>query len=328
MEGPTRQGVTSMSGETSTVESPFPEQFTDTDWSRYVREGRDIVEQETHLQFALGDLTLKMIPCRYHEGDHGVGRVLQAYADEIGIPYDTLKGYRHMALAWPKDKRAPHVGFGIHMALDALPDRFERIHKPPDGKERWTVDLAREHAGRRGRAPRDTHETLREVRKLLREDEVAAAAVNEMVTHRPGIAEQVVTNPDAQSAIRQAHAEIARRSATQRSPRPGTGQPGRDDDREAPRSQPLPRREPLADDTVVSRQVLELLGLGVAFCVGMQELVPSLRVSELNDRARKAIEDNHRRVRAVVDWCDTVIATGDSSMDEQLARLLEGGNSS
>ncbi|MCO5994087.1 DUF6192 family protein [Actinoallomurus sp. WRP9H-5] len=74
--------------------------------------------------------------------------------------------------------------------------------------------------------------------------------------------------------------------------------------------------------------MLQLLGLGVAFYVGVQDLVPELRVAELTHRARRAIEDNHRRVRAAVDWCDTVIATGDTTMEEQLARLLSEGDDS
>jgi hypothetical protein len=47
-------------------------------------------------------------------------------------------------------------------------------------------------------------------------------------------------------------------------------------------------------------------------------------VTEFTTRAKDSIQENHRRVRAVLDWCDTVIATGDTSMDEQLTRLLEG----
>ncbi|MGN9847573.1 DUF6192 family protein, partial [Nonomuraea sp. H19] len=85
-----------------------------------------------------------------------------------------------------------------------------------------------------------------------------------------------------------------------------------------------PRKESVVENTVASRQVLELLALGTAFYSGMQDLIPTLRVAEITEQARKAILDNHRRVRAVVDWCDTVLATGDTSMDEQLTRILGG----
>lgn len=85
----------------------------------------------------------------------------------------------------------------------ACPHRFKVIHRPPGGKDRWTIDDALRHAGRTANTPdpEDSEETLRKVRRLLREDEVAAAAVNEMVIHRPGIAEKVMTNRDTRFAI-------------------------------------------------------------------------------------------------------------------------------
>ncbi|WP_055483172.1 DUF6192 family protein [Sphaerimonospora mesophila] len=308
------------------IKSPFPEKFTDAEWAKYVEQGRDLIEEETRIQFSLGDLTLKMIPCHLHDGNHGVGRVLERYADEIGIPYDTLRGYRHMAIAWPKEKRASGVGFAVHRALDACPDRFEKILHPPEGKERWTYDDACRHAGRTPHTPEDSREKLDRVRTLLRDDEVAAEAVQDLVIHRPGLAEQVMTNPDTRSAIWRANLERLRPEPQPdqprfvREPTPTEG----DHERAHEQSRQGASRSPLVEDTIASRQVLELLGLGTAFYTGMQDLIPKLRVGEISDRARKAIVENHRRVRAIVDWCDTVIATGDTTMDEQLAQILGG----
>jgi hypothetical protein len=303
------------------IKSPFPETFTDIQWARYIKQGRELVDQETRIQFALGDLTLKMIPNHHHDGDHGVARMLERYADEIGVPYRTLETYRHMAIAWPADKRASGVGFAVHRALDACPDRFKAIHRPPKGKDRWNVDDALRYAGRTPHTPEDSREKLDRVRTLLRDDDVAAQAVRDLVIHRPDIAEQVMTNPDTRSAIFRANLDRLRPSD---SPAPaGSGSGGHAPGRVQP-GRPAPPRETLIEDTVASRQVLELLGMGTAFYTGLQDLIPKLRVAEISDRARKAILENHRRVRAVLDWCDTVIATGDTTMDEQLARFLEG----
>ncbi|MEU7457567.1 DUF6192 family protein [Streptosporangium roseum] len=306
------------------IESPFPEKFTNAQWARFVAEGRDLVEEETRIQFALGDLTLKMIPCHYHEGDHGVGRVLEYYADQIGLAYDTLCSYRHMAIAWPVGTRASGVPYSVHRALDACPDRFEVILHPPDGKDRWDLDDALRYAERTPHTPVNSKERLARVRFLLREEEVAAEAINDLVIHRPNVAERVMSNPDTRSAIWRANVERPRPAGP---PAPagsyggyGRREPDRDD--EPPR---LPEPRPsLVEDTIASRQVLELLGLGTVFAVSMQDLIPKLRVSDFSANAKQAIKDNHRRVRAVLDWCDTVIDTGDTTMDEQLARLSQG----
>lgn len=303
-----------MTAKTTNNQSPFPEQYTDQQWARYVSEGRDLVDQETRIQFAIGDLTLKMIKAHPHDGDHGVFRVLDRYAEEIGIPFKTLTSYRHMAVAWPEDKRVPSIAYAVHKALDACPDRFEVIHHPPAGKDRWTVDDALRHAGRTPHTVENQEERLDRVRSLLREEEHAAAAVNDLI-HRPAVAEQVMSNPSTRRAIFQANLDRIR-PHDQQTPADSNGGHER------------PRRDSLVEDTVASRQVLEILGLGTSFYTGMQDLIPHLRVAEFTERAKQTILENHRRVRAIADWCDTVIATGDTTMDEQLVRILEGDDPS
>jgi len=295
--------------------SPFPEKYTDRQWARYVAKGRDLVEQETRVQFALGDVTLDMIKPHPRDGDHGVYRVLDRYADEIGIPFDTLRTYRHIAMAWPKDERVPHVPYAVHVALDACPDRFEIIHQPPEGKDRWTLDDALRRAGRTPHTVGNDEERLDRVRSLLRDEDQAAAAVNDLI-HRPEVAERVMTNRSTRRAIFQASLGGTRpRNTRATESTAGQGSAGS-------------RRKSLVEDTIGSRQVLEILGLGTAYYTRMQDIIPHLRVAEFTEDAKRTISENHRRVRAIIDWCDTVIATGDTTMDEQLARLLEGDDPS
>ncbi|MGT2533134.1 DUF6192 family protein [Streptomyces nojiriensis] len=75
-----------------------------------------------------------------------------------------------------------------------------------------------------------------------------------------------------------------------------------------------------------SREALELIGSGTAFLVDLQDMVPRLHVKEFTDREIRAILDNHRRIRAALDWCDTALASGDTTMDEELAAILAEGD--
>ncbi|MEV4507293.1 hypothetical protein [Streptomyces klenkii] len=95
----------------SKITSPFPQRFTDRQRARYIRQGKDLVEEETQIQFRLGDLTLKMVPVQ-HTGtsdQRDVFPVPDRCADEIGINVHTLLGYRHVSVKWPPKHRAPGV---------------------------------------------------------------------------------------------------------------------------------------------------------------------------------------------------------------------------
>ncbi|WP_331755524.1 DUF6192 family protein [Streptomyces sp. NBC_01643] len=50
-----------------------------------------------------------------------------------------------------------------------------------------------------------------------------------------------------------------------------------------------------------------------------------LHVAEFTDREVRTILDNHRRIRAALDWCNCAFATGDKTTDEELARILSEG---
>ncbi|HVK19963.1 MAG TPA: DUF6192 family protein [Actinokineospora sp.] len=274
--------------------------------------------EETRIQFALGDLTLKMVPPSPHMGDQGVTLILHRYADQIGANVDTLRGYRHVSCAWPEEDRVPTVGWSIHRALDAVDKRGEVIRKPPDGHSQWTLDLALRAAGRTPNTPMTKDETLHRVRTLLRADEHAAEAVEEMLT-RPEVASRVMAKPRTQRIVYQAHHDNRVQAAQARlgSARENTRAAGAKRRGDAP-----------VDYTRASREALELIGIGTTYLVDMQRLIPTLHVAEFTDREIRAVLDNHHRIRAALDWCDSMITNGDaSSPEEELARIIEGGES-
>lgn len=308
---------------TKTTTSPFPKQFTDRQWTRYVKQGREIVEVDSGAQFRLGDVTLKMIPyVGSHGGNRGVFIVLDRYADEIGINVHTLLKYRHNSIAWPPDKRASDVSFSIHEALNALEDRFDVIHNPPAGSDRWTEDKALSFAGRLPHRPLTKAEKLDRVRVLMDQDENAAEAVAELLK-RPTVARRVMSSTENQRIVYRAHHEQRVEAAQARY---AAAHEDTEEEEVAEEVREVRRREPVIDYTRASTEVLELIGMGTTFLVEMQRLIPSLHVAEFTDRETRAILDNHRRIRAALDWCDTVITTGEKSMDDELARILGEGD--
>ncbi|MEU2840932.1 DUF6192 family protein [Streptomyces sp. NPDC007076] len=307
------------------ITSPFPKKFTDRQWSRYVRQGRDLVQEESRIQFELGDLALKMVPIGEDGRTHGVFIVLDRYADQIGSNVHTLMEYRAVAHAWPPDQRVPDVAWSVHRAFDALEDRFEVILHPPKGAGRWTEDAALSRAGRLPSHPLTKAEKLHRVRTLMRESENAIGAVEEMI-RRPDVAEQVMASPSNQRILYQAHHEQRQQAASARfaaAHERDTGDVGDEVEEEV---RQVTRREPAVDYQRASREVLELIGSGTTFLVDLQRMIPGLHVAEFTEREVRAVLDNHRRIRAALDWCDSALSTGDKSMDDELARILSEGD--
>lgn len=317
--------------------SPFPKQFSDRQWARYVKQGRELVEEESSLQFRLGDLSLKMVEHSPHNIGRGVFLVLDRYADTIGINVHTLLSYRKVSHAWPPDKRVAGTSWSVHKALAALPDRFEVILNPPEGKDRWTEDAALSRAGRLPTRPLTRDEKLDRVRTLLREDDSASEAVESLI-QRPDVAHRVMSNPSNQRILYRAHHEqrqeaAAARFAAAHELGPGGSEEdyapdyeGDDETESSPREEQVRRREPAVDYQRASSEVLELIGSGTTFLVDLQRMIPGLHVSEFTEREVRAVLDNHRRIRAALDWCDSALSTGDKSMDDELARILSEGD--
>ncbi|MFD5423158.1 DUF6192 family protein [Streptomyces sp. NPDC127069] len=307
--------------------SPFPQRYTDRQWARYVRQGRELVQQETSLQFALGDITLKMVPKNEPGERRGVFPIMDRYADSIGINVHTLLTYRDTAIHWPAEHRQPQESFSVHRSLEGLDDRFEIITTPPDGAAHWTEDQALRRAGRLPHRPLTKEEKLDRVRTLLTNSESAIGAVEEII-RRPDIAQKVMANPSNQRILYRAHHEQRVEAAAVRLAAAHEREPEPDN---APEQEPATwqarqPREPAVDYRRASREALELIGSGTAFLVDLQDMVPRLHVAEFTDREIRAILDNHRRIRAALDWCDSALASGDTTMDDELARILAEGD--
>lgn len=88
---------------------------------------------------------------------------------------------------------------------------------------------------------------------------------------------------------------------------------------------PGPRRTPIVRRLERSIEVIGLLGACTAFVASVNRLMPSLGDQQLSEQDRATVRDHLNRVRAAADWCETVIDTGDASMDAQLAALLRDG---
>ncbi|MEU5980591.1 DUF6192 family protein [Streptomyces sp. NPDC047315] len=101
---------------------------------------------------------------------------------------------------------------------------------------------------------------------------------------------------------------------------------GTDEVEEVVEVQQVRRPESAVDHQRSSNEVLELIGSGTAFLVDLQRTIPGLHVAEFTEREVRAVLDNHRRIRAALDWCDSALSTGDKSMDDDLARILSEGD--
>lgn len=56
----------------------------------------------------------------------------------------------------------------------------------------------------------------------------------------------------------------------------------------------------------------------------MQNAVVLAQEEALTTEEEEAVLDSVKKVRAVCDWCEHVVTTGQTDMDDELARLLGG----
>lgn len=179
--------------------------------------------------------------------------------------------------------------------------------------------------GRLPSRPLTKAEKLDRVRVLLEQDENAVEAVSELI-RRPEVAHRIMGETANQRILYRAHHEQRMQAAEARFAAAHEEQAPGEAEEAAETARQVRRREPAVDYARASSEVLELIGVGTSFLVEMQRLIPGLHVAEFTDREVRAILDNHRRIRAALDWCDTVVTTGDKTMDEELARILGEGD--
>src|SRR5262245_24361617 len=138
------------------VELPPPEcKFEDA-----VALGKELVADlqfhQKHIQsceWRLGELSDRLEP-RY--GD----RTLARFAEEIGLPLDTVNRCRSVYRAYPAEIRGTSPTFGVAQALQAHPDRVSILKAEPDITVREARTKARAH-----RATKDPDWRVNETRR-------------------------------------------------------------------------------------------------------------------------------------------------------------------
>ncbi|WP_431921148.1 DUF6192 family protein [Nonomuraea jabiensis] len=284
-------------------------------YEQLVAEGRRLVEQQTQAQFALGDIAVEVEPLRSHGGAQAapdqeafqVSQSLQMLAEDLVIPFNTIKDYRWIASRWPAQHRRPGVSFSIYRILASITDeqeRYARLADPPlhtrSGTRRWTMDAAKRLVGHQVEHPITVQEKVERIHDLARDEEVAARVATDLL-RRPQVADRSMRDDLAKHMVNRAqidHAQQAGQVARQRTPA-------------------LPRIER-------SRDFLDLIGTCSLFVASIGRILPGLRDHQFTGDERVAVARNVARVRATADWLEAAIESGDVSLDEGLARLLRG----
>ncbi|MFD6286324.1 DUF6192 family protein [Streptomyces sp. NPDC060205] len=289
---------------------------TRTRYEELVAQDRKLVLDETKIQFKIGDDAGEIEPLRPWGGSHpgdeeeqrGVRETLETFAQDIGISYSQVRTYRYTAARWPAGQRAEGVSFEIHRILEKLEDRFERIASPPrhprSGKPRWTGDAAKRLVGWQVDTPRSVQEKVEAIHDLARDEQVAARVATDFL-RRPAVAFHAANDRTARHLFNKAQTD----RVTQYEEEPV-----------------VPREEspvaPVVRSIDRALEFLDMVGACHKFIASTSRLVPLFRDRELSGDSREVILTNLSRVRAACDWVEHAVSTGETDMDEELAKLL------
>lgn len=282
-------------------------------YDQLVMAGRELVEQQSRCQFALGDHALEIEPMRPHGGAHpapnqepfNVGDAIRMYAEDIGVPASTLTVYRWVSSRWPKHRRVKGVSHYVHRVLAGRDDRFDMIRTPPQnertGAHRWDVDTACRRAGWTPRTPVTTQEKVNRIHDLAKDDTVAVSVARDLLK-RPTVAFEAMADHSARHAVNSAQFDHSRQAVER-----------------------ARQRTPAIRHIEHSIEYLDLVGACAQFVASVSRILPSLRGHEFTADEREAVSRNVERVRSTADWIQHAIDTGDVSLDEALAEILTSG---
>ncbi|MFD8562966.1 DUF6192 family protein [Streptosporangium canum] len=281
---------------TNRIGNVTPRRFDDL-----VDQARDMMQMTTRPQFAIGDMALEIEPMRRtHRGhDDGIYAALRMFADEIGEVFDTVLTWRRIADAWPVDQRCDDASYTIHRVMASHPDRFTLIRQPPQdrrGRRHWTEAAAAKAIGHVSTVSADTQ--IHKIREMASDDVVASTMAAEFLS-RPNIAGRVMADPNTRRQLYQAQ---------------------RDHDQQV--QQAARERTPAIKHVEHSLHFLDLMSAGHAFVTGIKRLMPQIQADPLARGEREVIGHVLDQAQAAIDFCRSVIDTGDLTMDEQLAKLL------
>ncbi|AZM57371.1 hypothetical protein DMA15_00100 [Streptomyces sp. WAC 01529] len=283
--------------------------------SRYeglVAASLELVELSTRCQFDLGDIALEIEPMRARGGsspDGGgelftVKQSLTMFAEDVGLAYSTVCGHRWVAGQWPVEHRSKDASHEVHRILASGPNPFERIKHPPvnprSGKARWCADTAKRSVGWKADTPVNVQEKVEAIHDLAA-DEVVAAQVATDLLRRPDVAFKAMRDNTARHLVNQAQFEQTREAE--------------DFVRE---------QVPLVGQLQRTAEFMDLVGACHLFVAGAGRLVPAMRGHHFSEQERGVVEKNLQKVRAMCDWIETAVATGNVDADDALAQLLRG----
>ncbi|MGW7314720.1 DUF6192 family protein [Streptomyces sp. NPDC054865] len=321
--------------------------------SRYeqiVADARELIEQVTRAQFALGDKALEIEPMRPFGGSapnssdvFTVTDSLTMFADDIGVSLATVEDWRWTASRWPTARRKDGVSFTVHRVLASISEEKERWaaiedapFNPRTGRRQWTPDAAKRLVGQRVDRPVTVEEKIRVVTDLTRDEEVAAKVTADLLK-RPAAAAQV-SREDRVRVVQELTRddEVAKEVTTGLLHRPQVArQVMRDDtarflvnraqfDNSAQARETIRERTPAVRKIEHTIEYLDLVGSCHSYVASIGRLVPRLRGQEFTDDERTTVRRGLAKVRAAADWLEAAIEAGEFTLDEQLAQLLKG----
>ncbi|MCZ4083273.1 DUF6192 family protein [Streptomyces antarcticus] len=297
--------------------------FTRDAWIHYVHRGRRIIRTKSASNFELGDMLNEMTAAR-PRGE--IGQLMALFSRQIRSSESSLTKYRYASKKWPPEMRRDDVPWNVHLVLAGKPDRFQLIREEPsddlDPRDQgaWHSDQALRAVQAPPQAPATPVERIDTAKRLLRNTDEAATAITQLAD-RTEVLRQAIEDPGFRRAVRDASRDRAQRleqAAEVPGPQARTG-PG-----EPESGHPAPFIGPSVNYRDTPSSVLKILGQCASFCVSMQNTVVLAQEEMLTTEEEEAVLDSIKKVRAVCDWCEHVVTTGQADMDDELARLLGG----
>ncbi len=201
-----------------------------------------------------------------------VSEAIRMFAEDVGLAYTTVRGYRWVSSRWPKKRRRADVSHTIHKVLASVPDeqeRFEAVNNPPPnprgGPPRWTHDSAKRVVGWKVDSPESVQEKVEAIHDLATDDAVAAVVTTDFL-RRPAIASKAMADDTARHAVNEAQFDRFRQQAqfVHESAAPQ-----------------LQRME--------STQFMDLVAACAQFVATAGRIVPNLRVERYDDGEREHV---------------------------------------
>ncbi|WP_225826247.1 DUF6192 family protein [Streptomyces naphthomycinicus] len=320
-------------------------------YEQIVNQARELIEQLTGAQFALGDLALEIEPLRPLGGSHEapdevlftVEESLTRFADDIGVALSTVEKWRWTASRWPAGRRRKGISFSVYRILASVRDDAERwasLDDPPfnerTGQRKWTPDGAKRLVGQRVDRPVTTEEKVQAVTDLTRDEEVAAIVTADLL-RRPAAAAQLPQEERVRVVQELTRDDdVAKTVTTDLLRRPAVARETMRDDtarflvNRAQFDNSAQVRERIREHTPAVRKIehtieyLDLVGSCHSYVASLGRLVPRLRGQEFTEDERETVRRGIAKVRAAADWLEAAIDNGEFTLDEQLAQLLKG----